>query len=923
MYKYDKPYRNIMSIDVKKNIEIITIANEMDSQEVLQASLINKIPLNIITDNDGNNLIILTLLNDNKVKTEFSKLNFIKFLVHNDVNPTQPNKDNQTALHIASQKQQHSIVKYLIEECNVSINYKDNNGMTPFHHLLIGDISLFEEKETNNLVLPKKEDIVSNKEDIVSNKAEIGKLIYNIIIKNSKYVQDFDMFINIKLFYEGKIVKMLTDLDDIIKLIEGVKINVNQIKKNEIDKHIKSLEVISTEYNNFKLKIIRLIENEKKSEQDDFEKLIKLININITKYNLVDDIKTETIKKLLDHYIDKICEDIYNSLIKKIINEFIKMNKSDDIYSFTPIENSQIQFDTFTTNIDFDKIMPYNYVFLNKDTYENCQFLIYPNEYSNTNILKQKYCLFIDDNIIQLFIDNIARPYLLDNDSNTIINPLTKTYHYKSIKKLNSMGIKFNNSKLPKDPCLIILNESFVHINKMQSFKNFTGPQYNEIKTIILANNKYGNNIINYIEESFGMCFYFINELLTDHLWKFDNDYTYKDMMDIFEIINNDISNNNISNNYLFEYTQLDEIKKILIPQINDEIMTRNLLENLEKEIKKLEKDKENLEKEKEELVKLANVNLIDANNNEIISNQKSIDDKKNMKSEHNMKRKISDLLTIKYILKNNDIIDNYNKIFGIDAGPYCELWSLLLNDQDALEKSWNISLLKILTEEKIILNDIREKKTEYEVINKYYSHIKDIAYEYFEGTKYIQTNKILKFVNDVLIHLTKNIICFNIEIILRNQLLKYFYSVILNIDENEKVNLSSKAINAIINLPDINTNSSFFKSRSFKDILYKDLPILFVKSSVKIFENQNEKIGFEEKSIKEILNEFFNLLKTNTEVTIDNSDFFNILNNDISEYFDMFVEKLIINWQVVLENVLKFVINQYRINETLKLLVF
>jgi hypothetical protein len=417
------------------------------------------------------------------------------------------------------------------------------------------------------------------------------------------------------------------------------------------------------------------------------------------------------------------------------------------------------------------------------------------------------------------------------------------------------------------------------------------------------------------------MCFYFINELLTDHLLKFDNDYTYEDMVDIFEIMN-DISNNNILNNYLFEYTQLNKIKKKLIPQTNDEIMTRNYLENLEKEIKKLEKDKENLEKEKEELVKLNNINLITANDAKNKTNEKSLKDKQTMKLRYNINKKVSDL-SIAGILKNNDIIDNYNNIFKLDAAPYCELWSLLLNDQDALKKSWNISLLKILTEEEIILKDISNKKTEYEVINKYYSHIKDIAYEYFEGAKYIQTNNILKFVNDVLIHLTKNIICFNIEIILRNQLLKYFYSVILNVNENRKVYFSRRAVNAIINSPDINTNSSFFESRSFKDILYKDLPILFVKSSVKIFKNQNEKIGFEEKSIKEILNEFFNLLKNNTVVTIDNSDFFNILNNDISEYFDMFVEKLIINLQVVLENVLKFVINQYRINETLKLLVF
>ena len=37
----------------------------------------------------------------------------------------------------------------------------------------------------------------------------------------------------------------------------------------------------------------------------------------------------------------------------------------------------------------------------------------------------------------------------------------------------------------------------------------------------------------------------------------------------------------------------------------------------------------------------------------------------------------------------------------------------------------------------------------------------------------------------------------------------------------------------------------------------------------------------------------------------------------DLCEYFDIFVEKLVINWLVVIENVFKFVINQNRINLT------
>ena len=41
----------------------------------------------------------------------------------------------------------------------------------------------------------------------------------------------------------------------------------------------------------------------------------------------------------------------------------------------------------------------------------------------------------------------------------------------------------------------------------------------------------------------------------------------------------------------------------------------------------------------------------------------------------------------------------------------------------------------------------------------------------------------------------------------------------------------------------------------------------------------------------------------------------YEILNQDLTDYFDLFIQKLINNWLVVIENVFKFTINQYRIN--------
>jgi hypothetical protein len=46
------------------------------------------------------------------------------------------------------------------------------------------------------------------------------------------------------------------------------------------------------------------------------------------------------------------------------------------------------------------------------------------------------------------------------------------------------------------------------------------------------------------------------------------------------------------------------------------------------------------------------------------------------------------------------------------------------------------------------------------------------------------------------------------------------------------------------------------------------------------------------------------------------------ILTRDVASYFDAFVQKTINNWYVVIENTLRFVINQYRINDTLLTLI-
>jgi hypothetical protein len=138
--KFDKTWRPTLYVDNAKRLELFNIINSLNTHELLQYSLINKISLNQCNDFDDN-LIHVVIRLDTPHINEHSKLNVIKFLVQNDVYPDKPNKNNNTPLHLACEKQYASIVEYLLK-LGVNVNYTDNMENTAFHYLLAGEIKL-------------------------------------------------------------------------------------------------------------------------------------------------------------------------------------------------------------------------------------------------------------------------------------------------------------------------------------------------------------------------------------------------------------------------------------------------------------------------------------------------------------------------------------------------------------------------------------------------------------------------------------------------------------------------------------------------------------------------------------------------------------------------------------------------------------
>ena len=94
-------HRNISNIDSARKEAVFSAINSMDTNELRSVATRFQVPLGV-TDSDGNNLIHKVVENSSEQYNQHNRLNMIKFLVNNNVNPDAPNKDNITPLHLAS-----------------------------------------------------------------------------------------------------------------------------------------------------------------------------------------------------------------------------------------------------------------------------------------------------------------------------------------------------------------------------------------------------------------------------------------------------------------------------------------------------------------------------------------------------------------------------------------------------------------------------------------------------------------------------------------------------------------------------------------------------------------------------------------------------------------------------------------------------
>lgn len=541
--------------------------------------------------------------------------------------------------------------------------------------------------------------------------------------------------------------------------------------------------------------------------------------------------------------------------------------------------------------IDRDILLS-SYQFSKKSIDDKDRFVLYPEEYANSEILRSKYELIINDKSFISLLKEDTNPYILDSNNQSAIYPVLKLHNSEIIKKLKSqLDFRvYNDIEGNLSAYGFLLDELKTHSQKILGDKiefkdwidNFVIYQKNEVKTLIFSNDKFGNNIPAYLEDSFNVICYLTNQYLSESIYKIDEGLKEEDKCLVFEYFN---LGNQKFNEYLYANENISTLN-VYSSEIDN--VLQDLIENLDIEIQKINKKIEKLnkgttltgyEKIKESLIK--------------------------------DKRKYADLISgdrlINKDLDNNKILKRYESLSS-NNGVLTKILSKLIKMND-LNNSFDLLTLISIENEISIFKDktVAPKPIIIKPISIFYEQTNKLSNIYFEFGKYCNDNKVLTFVRELLLMATTNFLIYPYYLLLRKVIALYFKNMYPNdtLDEN------------FIKVDYCLTNELLKpEKKSIRDILLNEIPTkLLLNSGIQIFNNQQEEFELTQQSIKEILDTVTDLLTINPVFSIPSeSPVMKTTIKEINAYFDTFTNKTILNWLVVIENVFKFNINQGRI---------
>jgi hypothetical protein len=606
-------------------------------------------------------------------------------------------------------------------------------------------------------------------------------------------------------------------------------------------------------------------------------------------------------KKLLnaklsqDIIINYIKNNVYKigyEMFEKIINKNIDVNF--DITTFF----GDVNFDVSLNNENIDisllqKEYIANFYKFSEPVIKQNTFILYPNNYNSINLVKKFFKIDVNKDIIELLLNAGCNIFNTNNENEISIINLLKYYNYSILEHYKNLGIDYRifSSDKYTSPLKFILAEYKNNINRFISdndygkqILSFTDSQFKDVVFNLMGNDKLGFNIIKNLQISFGVCNYITQQFLTESLYNFNDQFNFDDINYIYKNLLMKNYNNFI--NLFYE----NNINKLPNNDIN--ILITELIKNKEKENDELNNEINNINKKINELNKVGlNIiklvqkknnmeNKINENNNYITQLNSLNNNNMNPVNINNIQMKILKRYDTMLNLMNNQ------RMVYMSGWDYLFKNNIRMSNENMIQQVLNIEYTKISDNIGIDYRNFLY------FIERFYSQQSQYCEKYFQN-QYIEHNKILGFVKDLLIHLTQNVICVGIETLIRRILFEYIISTQdTNIDDtNDKMNF-------IIN--------------KFKDYLYNKLAENLVMNNTNVFINEYEENEFLSNSTSDLINNSIDYLIETTPIPFNNIVIDKL--KSITGYFETLTPKLINNWRVTIENQFLFTINHSRI---------
>ncbi len=654
-------------------------------------------------------------------------------------------------------------------------------------------------------------------------------------------------------------------------------INKQTLKDSYIASKNKKLppSLKSVLYEFYRFNIIEIIKNNNtmisdniiSAEVNDKNKNIQLIYLRAK-------IIEELIQLYFKNKINEYGKDIYNQLIRNRLPLYSDTadttgtEKLFDKLDFSVVLN-KLPSQDFINNVNImtQSSLSLFYSFVEPKKIKE-QFYIYPDNYFGTNLLKNKYTININLNIIKLMLENNANILIHNYEKISPLVMMIKNNYYKALNLISFDNYDKNNVYSPQ----YYLMEKFKNHLDLYG-KQLIESQYNEMVTIIQSNESYNNNLLKYMDVSFNVVFYIMEQYLTENMLRFTDDFNSIILIQILNYCG--FNRTNINDIGKCQYNE-NLGSNINIPNLDEGITILNIIDELETKIDKTTIILNKYIKEKEELENLRlNTNAID---NKITDTMNNITNFREQINKLNGLNALHNFNQIPQTITKNKIIARYDELLkemGNTYICYMDGWrqfaklDVINNIIDRIPSG----CIKFQKDNLLDINDMMFKPY-LEVLHKFYKHNYLTAKQYFENTRYIKgeqnekNNKVLSFVYDLLVHMTKTFICSNIESIIK----KILYEYIINTQQLNGM------IDGILDQIELMVSE-------IRNPLYNVIPQKFVRNSVNIYESLDDEASNPVETVSEILNNLIDLLKTSSYIEI-NDYTINILKNNIVQYF-------------------------------------